>query len=57
MKGHRGPVRFFKNLGRLCLQLTEINFSNSTGVYNCCRLSAFNTTAENTHCTPKEKNN
>lgn len=31
MKDPTVPVRFFKNPGLLCLQVTEINFSKSTG--------------------------
>lgn len=30
MKDPRAPVRFLKTLGLLCLQVTEINFSNSS---------------------------
>lgn len=30
MKDLRAPVRFLKTLGLLCLQVTEINFSNSS---------------------------
>lgn len=62
MKDPRAPIRFLKKNGSALSSSNLTDFTNSIGTRNCCntfRLTAFNTTDENTSTqgTPKENKN